>query len=96
VRLAGIGLLTFALTACASSGVVPLDHGISMVSTRHPEVGFGPAVNAQADAYKEAATFCGKSARDVETVKLDTETAGFARPGSAALQFRCVEKSQNP
>ncbi|MBN2296883.1 MAG: SHOCT domain-containing protein [Pirellulales bacterium] len=31
----------------------------------------------------------------LETVKLDVVNAGFGRPASVALQFRCVPKSQN-
>ncbi len=37
------------LMGCASTGVVPMDKNIYMVSKRNAQVGFGPPVAAKAD-----------------------------------------------
>jgi len=86
-------LFALVMSGCASSGVAPMDHGIYLVSARHSQIGFGAPVGAEADVYKEAAAFCMRSNREVETVKLETQDSAFARPGSAALQFRCIQRA---
>ena len=60
------------------------------VSKRSAQVGFGPADGAKADIYREANDFCAKQNKKVETVALQMTDSGFARPASAALQFRCM------
>ena|SRR2546429_2671380 len=90
-----IGILSalalLALTACASTGVVPIGDDTYMIGKRSAQAGFGPPIHAQANVYKEAAAFCAKQSKSVETVKLDAQDTGFGRPGSVQLQFRCVE-----
>lgn len=80
------------LSACSSTGVVPMDKDTYLVSKRSAQVGFGPATGAKADLYEEANAFCAKQNKAVETVNLETTPSGFARPASASLQFRCVPK----
>jgi hypothetical protein len=83
-------ILTLVLTGCVSTGVVPMDKDIYMVSKRSAQFGFGPADGVKADVYREANEFCEKQNKKVETVTLNMTDSGFARPGSASLQFRCV------
>ena len=77
------------LNACSSTGIVPMDAGTYMVSKRSAQVGFGPPVGVKADLYVEANDFCAKQNKKVVTVSLEMTDSGFARPGSATLQFRC-------
>ena len=46
--------IVFLLSACSSTGVVPMDKDTYMVSKRSAQVGFGPANGAKADLYDEA------------------------------------------
>jgi putative hemolysin len=79
------------VAGCASTGVVPIGSDTYMIGKRSAQAGFGPPVQAQADVYKEATAYCAKQGKSLETVKLDAQDSGFARPGSVQLQFRCVE-----
>lgn len=81
-----------ALAGCANTGIVPMDAGTYGIGIRSPQVGFGPAVGAKADAYQQANAFCAERGMAVETVKLETTDSGFARSAAAELQFRCVPK----
>jgi hypothetical protein len=86
-----VGII-FLLSACSSTGIVPMDKDTYMVSKRSAQVGFGPANGARADLYEEANAFCAKQNKAIETVNLEMTDSGFARPASASLQFRCVPK----
>jgi hypothetical protein len=83
-------MLSLALAACSSTGVVPMDGDTYMVSKRSAQVGFGPADGAKADIYREANDFCATQNKKVKTVSLQMTDSGFARPASAALQFQCM------
>ena len=86
-------ILLVGATACSSTGIVPMDHDTYMVAKRSAQAGFGPPVGTQAAIYTEANDFCAKQSKKVETVHLETTNSGFAKPGSASLQFRCVGDS---
>lgn len=79
------------LPGCASTGISPMNKGTFYISQMRSMPGIGPATGAKADIYKEANEFCAKQNKHVETVKLDMVNAVFARPGSASLEFKCVE-----
>jgi len=87
-----LAISSFALLieACTSTGVVPMDRDTYMIAKRSAQAGFGPPVKAQAAVYREATAFCANQNKKLETVKLDAQDSGFARPGSVSLQFRCV------
>ena len=87
-----LALLILALTACSSTGVVPMDKGTYMVSKRSAQIGLGPADGPKADIYSEANVYCAKQEKAVETVALDMTNSGLGQPASASLQFRCVNK----
>lgn len=80
------------LSACASSGVVPMDRGTFLITKRSTQVGTGAPVGTQAKVYTEANAFCAKDGMAVETVNLETSSSRVAHPGSVALQFKCVPK----
>ena len=58
-------ILTLVLTGCVSTGVVPMDKDIYMVSKRSAQFGFGPADGVKADVYREANEFCEKQNKKV-------------------------------
>ena len=86
-------IVALLLTGCASTGVVLIEKDIYMVAKRSAQVGFGPSYGVKADVYQEANDFCAKQNKKLETVKLDMEDGGFARPASVSLQFRCGSDS---
>jgi len=77
------------LTACSSTGIVPMDAGTYMIAKRSAQIGFGPVDGAKADIYREANEFCAKQGKSVETISTTMTNAAFAQPGSASLQFLC-------
>jgi len=77
------------LTACSSTGVVPMDDGVYMIAQRSAQVGFGPPDAVKAEVYEEANEFCAQSNKKVETVNLEMTDSGFAKPGNVSLEFRC-------
>lgn len=84
--------MAIALSACATTGVIPMDKDTYILGKRSAQLGFGPPVGAKAEVYEEANAFCAKQSRSVETVSFESVDSGFARPGSVSLQFRCVTK----
>lgn len=82
-------LISFMLTACSSTGIVPMDSGTYMIAKRSAQVGFGPPNGVKADVYREANDFCAKDQKHVETINLEVTNSGFARPGNVSLNFRC-------
>ena len=85
-------LVPVLLTACASTGVVPMNKGTYMISKKSPQVGFGPPVGIKGEAYTEANMFCARNGSTVETVKYEATNAGFARSAAVALEFKCTPK----
>lgn len=88
----GIVLFAIGLSACASTGIVPMDKGTYLIAKKNPQVGFGPPIGIKGEAYTEANEFCAKEGKKVETLKLDETNAGFARSAAVSLEFRCVPK----
>ena len=84
--------VTVILSACASSGVVPMDKGTYLITKRSMQVGTGAPVGTKSKVYTEANAFCERNGLAVETVNLEVSNSRVAHPGSVALQFRCVPK----
>jgi hypothetical protein len=80
------------VAGCASSGVIPMDHGTFMITKRSAQFGIGMPVGAKADVYTEANEFCGKQGQTIETVSFEMNPSQVASPGNVTLQFRCVPK----
>jgi hypothetical protein len=83
------------LTACGKPQVVPMDGDTYLVQERSAQLGIGPPVGAKAEVYQVANEFCALRGRVVETVNFTMVDTFLARPGSVALQFRCVPKSDS-
>jgi hypothetical protein len=75
---------------CSSTGIIPMDKDVYMISNRSAKIPFTAANDEKADAYRQANEFCAKQGKSVETIKLDMISSGFIRAASAALEFRCV------
>lgn len=84
--------LLLMVTACSSTGVVPMDKGTYLISKKSAQVGFGPPIGIKGEAYIEANDFCAKDGKAVETLKYEETNAGFARSAAVALEFRCIPK----
>jgi hypothetical protein len=87
---AALAGLLLALAGCASTGVVPMDGNDHFVHKKSMQPGFGSPDGAVADVYQEAASFCARLGKRVETARLDVVNPLFLRPGSASLRFNCV------
>jgi hypothetical protein len=88
----GIVLFAVSLSACASTGIVPMDKGTYLIAKKSPQVGFGPPIEIKGEAYTEANDFCAKDGKNVETLKLEETNSGFAKAAAVSLEFRCVPK----
>jgi hypothetical protein len=78
---------------CATSDIVRMDGDTYFIQKRSAQVGFGPPEGAKAEVYEAANKFCEARGMTLETVKFTMVNSGFGRPGSVALQFRCVPRS---
>lgn len=84
-----------AVLAGCSTGIVPMDHGTYMVSTRSPGAGLVSGDGSKADVYRDATDFCSAKGQDVETINVDVKDGRvFVRGASASLQFRCVDRAK--
>lgn len=85
-------LVLFTLTACSSTGVVPMNKDSYLISKKSAQVGFGPPIGIKGEVYTEANDFCTKEGKAVETLKYEETNSGFARSAAVALEFRCVPR----
>lgn len=88
--LAGWHGLRVALAGCANTGGVQMDQGTYLISIRDAQLGFGPLVTAEADAYEQANAYCASKGETVKTIKLKRKESGFAKPAAIMLDFSCV------
>lgn len=79
------------LSGCATPDPVRMDGDTYLIQKRSAQVGFGPPEGAKADVYEKANQFCDEKGLCVETVDFNMVNSNFGRPGSVALQFKCVE-----
>jgi len=90
-KVSAIIALGVGIVGCASTGVVPADHGTYMISKQSAAGIFGTPDGVRADIYKEANVFCDGQGKGVETVNTEIKGAiPFVRTGSAMLVFKCV------
>ncbi|MCU0594338.1 MAG: hypothetical protein MUC98_02585 [Desulfobacterota bacterium] len=90
MRYALVLLGAFMLAACASTGVSPKGDGTYAIEKKVSRTFSGSAESVRADVYQEAAEYCGRDRKGVETVKLEiTPATGFTKTGNVFLEFRC-------
>lgn len=82
-----------ALTACtSSSGVIP-DGADSYRIAHTGDTGFTNSNTLQKNAYKEAAAFCAKKGKVVQTIDMESkQSRPFGGWPEASLLFKCVER----
>jgi hypothetical protein len=83
-------LTVLGVSACQSTGVIPMDHGTYMVGKKDGSPGLGVSLSNKAEVYKEANAFCHKKVLEVETIKVTVSPAKLAKLGSTELEFKCV------
>ena len=75
------------LVGCAvSSGVVSIGPDTYMLAKSAPGESGGEIT---ADLYREANTYCAEQKKQVVTISSKSRDSGFARKGTAEIQFRC-------
>jgi len=85
--------LILTVTGCASSGVVPVERDVFMVTKQSARGAFGSPAALLADLYAEANAFCEKRNSIVETIQeIPRDGIPFIRSADADLRFRCVAK----
>jgi hypothetical protein len=84
-------LFVFGISACQSTGVIPMDHGTYMIGKKDGSPGLGVSLSNKAEVYKEANSFCHEKGLEVETIKVTVSPAKLAKLGSTDLEFKCVK-----
>ena len=80
-----------ALTACSSTGVVPMSQDSYMIGKKDGMPGVGVSWSNKAAVYREANDFCNKKGLEVFTLRDLTMPAAPGQLGSTELQFKCVQ-----
>jgi hypothetical protein len=83
-------LTVFGISACQSTGVIPMDQGTYMIGKKDGSPGLGVSLSNKAEVYKEANAFCYEKGLEVETIKVTVSPAKLAKLGSTELEFKCV------
>ena len=84
-------LVAMALSACASTGIIPTGGGVYMVAKESPGCGLATADATLATLYKQANAFCENEGKKLETVSVESKDGiPFVRCAEANLHFRCV------
>lgn len=78
------------VSACSSTGVVPLGQDTYFIGKKDGSTGLGVSYKVKAEVYKEANDFCGQKGLDVKTIEVITIPAKLAQLGSTELKFICV------
>ena len=84
----------FVVTACQSTGVVPMGQGKYMIGKKEASPGLGVSLDNKAEVYKEANAFCHEKGLEVETVNIVVLPAKLAQFGSTELEFKCVSSEK--
>jgi len=82
--------LLLLVSACSSTGVIPMDRDSYMIGKKDGAPGLGVSLTNKAEVYREANTFCREKGLEVETLHVTTTPANPGRLGSTEMQFRCT------
>ena len=88
--LTGSALLL--LTACGSTGVVPMDNGTYYVSEMDGWHYGSPDAETISKAYTKARTVCSKQGKTVQSINKQVQVGAYGVYPSFSLEFRCVNK----
>jgi hypothetical protein len=74
--------------------IVPTGHGTFIVPS--PDLmGASSSSTEKANAYREAAAYCMKLGKNIETVLTSENEGGFLEISAPLIEFRCVEATNN-
>jgi len=90
IRSLFILVAVLGISACQSTGVIPMDHGTYMIGKKDGSPGLGISLSNKAEVYKEANAFCHEKSLVVETIKVTVAPAKLGKLGSTELEFKCV------
>ena len=83
-------IATILLSACQSTGVIPMDQDSYMIGKKDGSPGLGVSLSTKADVYREANDFCRAKGMEVMTLEVTTTPARPAQLGSTELHLKCV------
>lgn len=87
--------LAVTLTACGSTGVVPMGEGRYIVTKKSAGCGFSSGEGTKVDLYREAGEFCATLRKEPKTIEaVARDGVPFVRCASAELQFQCVDPAK--
>jgi len=78
------------VSACQSTGVIPMDRDSYMIGKKDGTPGLGVSLSNKAEVYREANNFCRAKGLEVQTLEVITTPAQPAQLGSTELHFKCV------
>ena len=81
---------TLFLSACASTGVIPMDRDSYMIGKKDGTPGIGVSLSNKAAVYREANEFCRSKGLEVQTLTIVMTPATPGQLGSTELEFKCV------
>lgn len=84
-------ILSFLISACSSTGVIPMSQDSYFIGKKDGAPGLGVSLSNKAEVYQEANLFCGKKDLEVKTLRETVTPARLARLGSTELHFKCVK-----
>ena len=83
-------VITVVLTACASTGVIPMDRDSYFIGKKDGTPGIGISLSNKAEVYREANDFCRAKNLEVETLRVSVTPSMPGQLGSTELHFKCV------
>ncbi|WP_214645076.1 hypothetical protein, partial [Aliivibrio fischeri] len=83
-------VMVLVVTACQSTGVVPMENETYMIGKKDSSPGLGVSLNNKAEVYREANDFCSQKGLSVKTININVLPAKFAKLGSTELEFKCI------
>ncbi|MFO1392548.1 MAG: hypothetical protein U1F09_02110 [Steroidobacteraceae bacterium] len=85
-------ICALALTACAGvTDVVSTGPSTYMVAAEGT-LGASSSSKQAVKAQEQAAAFCNKQGKQVETISVKEVPAGYGQPASATVNFRCIDR----
>jgi hypothetical protein len=95
-RIAFLFLVSVILSACQSTGVIPMDHGTYMIGKKDGSPGLGVSLSNKAEVYdsnkaevyEEANAFCHDKGLEIKTIKVTVLAAKLAKLGSTEMEFK--------
>jgi putative hemolysin len=84
--------ISIALTACSSTGIVPMNAGTYLIAKKEAQVGIGPPIVIKGEVYAEANAHCAKQGKQIETVDYQETGSHLGRMAAVSLEFKCVDR----